>query len=46
MPFRITSLDEFYLRVDAALLMPELQGKFPEHGKEAEYDTLIESLGG
>ena len=37
---------EFYDRVDPDLVMPESQRFFPEPGKEAEYDQLIESLGG
>ena len=37
---------EFYERVDKELVMPESQRKFPEVGKEAEYDALIEELGG
>jgi len=38
--------DEFYSRVDPALVMPESQRLFPEVGKEKEYDELIERLGG
>ena len=37
---------EFYSRVRADLVMPESQRHFPEPGKEAEYDQLIEDLGG
>ena len=37
---------EFYDRVDEELLMPENQRLFPRVGKEAEYDKLIEELGG
>ena len=46
MSFHKRMQDEFYSRVDKELLMPESQRKFPEPGKEAEYDELIESLGG
>lgn len=38
--------DEFYLRIDKDLVMPENQRLFPEVGKEKEYDELIEKLGG
>ena len=37
---------EFYGRVRPDLVMPEEQRHFPEPGKEAELDALIESLGG
>lgn len=37
---------EFYSRIDKNLVMPETQRLFPEVGKEAEYDKLIEELGG
>lgn len=37
---------EFYELVDKDLVMPESQRLFPEVGKEAEYDKLIEELGG
>jgi len=37
---------EFYELVDSELLMPESQRLFPEPGKEAEYDKLIDELGG
>lgn len=37
---------EFYLRVDSELVMPESQRLFPCPSKEAEYDALLESLGG
>ena len=37
---------EFYELVDSDLLMPETQRLFPEPGKEAEYDKLIDELGG
>lgn len=46
MSFHKRMQDEFYSRVDAALIMPEEQRKFPEPGHEAEYDALIERLGG
>jgi glucosamine-6-phosphate deaminase len=37
---------EFYDRVKPELVMPENQRHFPHPGKEAEYDRLIEELGG
>lgn len=37
---------EFYSRVREDLVMPESQRHFPEPGKEAEFDRLIEELGG
>lgn len=37
---------EFYDRVDPELVMPESQRHFPEPGHEAEYDRMIEELGG
>ena len=37
---------EFYDRVRPDLVMPESQRHFPEPGKEAEYDRMIEKLGG
>ena len=37
---------EFYELVDDELLMPENQRLFPEPGKEAEYDKIIDELGG
>ena len=37
---------EFYDRVREDLVMPESQRHFPTPGKEAEYDRLIEQLGG
>lgn len=37
---------EFYDRVDPELVMPESQRHFPHPGKEAEYDRMIEELGG
>lgn len=38
--------DECYSQIREDLIMPEDQRHFPEVGKEAEYDALIESLGG
>lgn len=37
---------EFYDRVREDLVMPESQRHFPAPGKEAEYDRMIEELGG
>ena len=37
---------EFYNRVKPELVMPKEQRLFPIPGKEAEYDALIEELGG
>ena len=37
---------EFYDLVREDLVMPESQRHFPEPGKEAEYDKMIEDLGG
>ena len=37
---------EFYSRVKPELVMPESNRHFPEPGKEAEYDQMIEDLGG
>lgn len=37
---------EFYDLVDPELVIPEDQRHFPEPGKEAEYDKMIEALGG
>lgn len=37
---------EFYDRVDPDLVMAKSQRLFPVPGKEAEYDALLESLGG
>ena len=37
---------EFYSRVREDLIMPESQRHFPEPGKEAEFDQMIEELGG
>lgn len=46
MSFEKRMNDEFYSRVDAALVMPKEQRLFPRVGKEKEYDALIEKLGG
>lgn len=46
MSFKGRMRREFYARIDQDLVMPEEQRLFPEPGKEKEYDTLIESLGG
>lgn len=46
MSFHYRMKHEFYDRVDPALVMPEAQRHFPEPGKEAEFDALIEELGG
>ncbi len=37
---------DFYDRVKPELVMPESQRRFPEPGKEAQYDQMIEDLGG
>lgn len=37
---------EFYDLVNPELVMPESQRHFPQPGKEAEYDRMIEALGG
>jgi len=37
---------EFYNLVNPDLVMPESQRHFPKPGKEAEYDKMIEDLGG
>ena len=37
---------EFYDRVDPELVMPESQRHFPEPGREAQYDRMLEDLGG
>ena len=37
---------EFYDRIKPELVMPESQRHFPKPGKEAEYDKMIEELGG
>lgn len=46
MSFHYRMEHEFYSLVDPELVMPESQRHFPEPGKEAEYDALIEELGG
>lgn len=38
--------NEFYSLLDKALVMPKEQRHFPKPGKEAEYDRMIEELGG
>ena len=37
---------EFYSLVDPELVMPPCQRHFPEPGREAEYDALLDGLGG
>ena len=46
MSFHKRMNDEFYSLVKPELLMDESQRLFPMPGKEAEYDKLIEDLGG
>ncbi len=46
MSFKKRMNDEFYSLVDEKLVMPTSQRLFPEPGKEAEYDEMIERLGG
>ena len=46
MSFQHRMEKEFYSRVSPELVMPVQQRHFPEPGKEKEYDSLIESLGG
>jgi len=46
MSFQYRMNTEFYDRVDPELVMPKCQRHFPEPGKEAEYDKMIEDLGG
>ncbi len=46
MSFHKRMNSEFYDRVQPALAMPVENRHFPEPGKEAEYDALIEELGG
>lgn len=46
MSFYYRMKHEFYDLVDPELVMPENQRHFPEPGKEAEYDKMIEDLGG
>ena len=46
MSFRKRMNDEFYSRIDPELVMPKEQRQFPIVGKEKEFDSLIEQLGG
>jgi glucosamine-6-phosphate deaminase len=46
MSFKYRMNKEFYERVSPDLVMDEDHRHFPEVGKEAEYDCLIEELGG
>ena len=46
MSFKQRMNKEFYHLVDEDLVMPEEQRHFPAAGQEAEYDALIEQLGG
>lgn len=46
MSFKKRMNEEFYNRVLPELVMPPSQRHFPEPGKEAEYDKMIEDLGG
>ena len=46
MSFHARMNSEFYSRVHDELNIPVSQRHFPEPGKEAEYDALIEELGG
>lgn len=46
MSFKKRMNTEFYSLVREDLVMPESQRHFPTPGKEAEYDALIEELGG
>lgn len=46
MSFKHRMNSEFYSLVNPELIMPKNQRHFPEPGKEAEYDALIDSLGG
>lgn len=46
MSFKYRMNKEFYERVRPELVMDEDHRHFPEVGKEAEYDRLIEELGG
>ena len=46
MSFRRRMDEEFYSRVNPDLVMPETQRHFPEPGREAEFDGLLDSLGG
>lgn len=46
MSFEYRMNTEFYNLVNPELVMPQSQRHFPRPGKEAEYDALIEQLGG
>lgn len=46
MSFHKRMNDTFYSLVDEELVMPESQRHFPMPGQEAEYDRMIEELGG
>lgn len=46
MSFHYRMEKECYARIKPELVMPKEQRHFPEPGKEAEYDALIEKLGG
>ena len=46
MSFQKRMEDEFYSQVDPELIMPESQRNFPMVAHEAEYDRMIEELGG
>lgn len=46
MSFQKRMEDEFYSQVDPELIMPESQRNFPMVSHEAEYDQMIEDLGG
>ena len=46
MSFHKRMNDSFYSLVDQDLVMPESQRHFPMPGQEAEYDRMIEELGG
>lgn len=46
MSFQKRMEDEFYSQVDPELIMPESQRNFPMVSHEAEYDRMIEELGG
>ena len=46
MSFQKRMEDEFYSQVDPELIMPESQRNFPMVSHEAEFDKMIEDLGG
>ena len=46
MSFEYRMNQEVYSNVRPELVMPESQRHFPKPGKEAEYDAMIEALGG